>query len=163
MAIMMKDEQYTFRTTEDIVWPRSSMDVVLMHPDAKLPCKKNPEDAGWDVYSPIDASIEPNNGVKINLGIKVGLPYGCHALICDRSSMGAKFVTIGGGVFDNAYTGELSVCLINGSDKCVHIKKGDRIAQLVLIQHLRVPDGVKQVDSLPDTSRGEKGFGSSGR
>ena len=75
--------------------------------------------------------------------------------------MAAKGITLTGGVVDNDYTGELVVMLtLMGSVEPIHIKKGDKIAQMLLIP--MVYTTITEVAELPKTDRGNKGFGSSG-
>ena len=70
-------------------------------------------------------------------------------------------IIIGGGVIDSDYTGEIKVILINTGNQPFVINKGDRIAQLIIQQHMLNPQ-FEKVESLPNTERGENGFGSTG-
>ncbi len=133
---------------------------------AQIPTKGNPNDAGWDLYADEDAIIGPKETKLISTGIAMAIPEGNVGLIWDRSSMGVKGIHRHAGVIDCGYRGEIKVCLHNagatlGSDSSYEIKKGDRIAQL-LIQH--IPDfSISEVEILSTTTRGDGGFGSTGK
>jgi len=111
--------------------------------------------AGLDLYSQED--YKDNGGVVlVSTGVRVMIPEGYVGIIKDRSGMAKKGVTTHGGVIDSDYRGEVGVMLrLNGNT----IKKGDRIAQLVVVPCLM---DFETVDSLDETERGEKGFGSTG-
>jgi len=107
--------------------------------------------------------IEDDNilAVKVKTGIAVEIPSKQYGQILDRSGMGSKLIKTLGGVVDSTYRGEVMVMLMNLSFKDYQVKKGDKIAQMVLLPvNLAFP--VKATE-LSDTSRGDKGFGSSGR
>ena len=133
---------------------------------AQIPTKGNPSDAGWDLYADEDVTIAPKETKLISTGIAMAIPEGNVGLIWDRSSMGVKGVHRHAGVIDCGYRGEIKVCLHNagvalGSDSSYEIKRGDRIAQL-LIQH--IPDfSISEVETLSTTPRGDGGFGSTGK
>lgn len=130
----------------------------------EVPCYAKPGDAGLDLRSAIDAVIEPGERCLVPCGIKVAIPEGHAGLVMPRSGLAAKRgITIvnAPGLIDSGYRGEVQAILLN-TDKMesFSIAKGDRIAQLVIIQ---VPEvEVAVVDQLDITSRGENGFGSSG-
>lgn len=133
-------------------------------PSAKLPTKAHSSDIGFDLYADFDMTLYPLEPMKISTGISCGFPPGYAGLILDRSSMGAKGIKVMGGVIDQAYTGDLIVCLVymdRDPHKIIKIAKGDKIAQLVLIPSYEV--SIIEVAQLGDTERGEKGFGSSGQ
>lgn len=135
-------------------------------PTAKLPTKSHESDAGLDFYADKDVIIHPLCQMLINTGIAIKLPSGYCMVLFDRSGLSTKYgLHRLAGVIDENYTGEIRVCLCNvGTPKGdyatkVKINKGDKIIQGLL---LPVPPVViKEVDELPETDRGEKGFGSS--
>lgn len=142
------------------------MKIIKYHSDAKLPTKAHFGDLGYDLYALESHQVFPGCMVKVRTGIGVVFPSPFGGLIVDRSSMASKRIAVTGGVIDHEYTGELSV-LINNlivsddlSDTYV-INAGDKIAQLVPIPSTCWPiewhDG-----EIGKTSRGDKGFGSSG-
>ena len=129
--------------------------------EAKLPTKAYAGDLGWDLYSAEDVVIEPREIKAIRTGIAVQLPAGFGAFIKDRSSRAKMGLHCIGGVIDNGYRGEIIVLITNLSRDVVKIKKGEKIAQLVLIS--LVECSLKEVDELGTSERGNRGFGSSGR
>ena len=128
---------------------------------ATIPTRANPSDAGLDLYSDEFVNLLPNCARLVDTGIAMAIPEGFAGLIWDRSGMAVKNdVHRFAGVIDSGYRGPIKVCLYNFSDNVVQIKRGHRIAQ-ILIQE--VPEFVVQeVDDLDCTERGEDGFGSSG-
>lgn len=129
------------------------------HPDAVLPSKKRDSDAGLDLTM-IGASIsmKPGEVYKISTGISVSLPKNTVGLIWPRSGLGSKGIHVHAGVIDQEYVGEIIVCL--SCIKPISLFSGDRIAQLVIQKVEKV--NLVEVDVLENSSRGEKGFGSSG-
>src|SRR6202046_1391537 len=129
--------------------------VQLLHPDARVPTVNYAgSDLGFDLYSIEDVTLEPGVPTKVRTGIAVEGPEGCGFVLGDRSSMAARGVTYAGGRIDAGYRGEILVCLINVTqpgyairlvrqaagaitdvalectDVSVHIRKGDKIAQM---------------------------------
>ena len=133
----------------------------LLHDSAKNPTKGHIDDAGWDLYSSEAVSIPAGATVLVSTGVAMAIPNRYVGLIWDRSSMGVKGVHRHAGVIDSGYRGEVKVCLHNTTKETYHVERGDRIAQL-LIQEVPV---FRQhvVDELDATSRGDGGFGSTGK
>lgn len=125
----------------------------------KLPTRAHKEDAGFDLYSPINAVL-CGGTTRIKLGICVEIPKGCVGFIMGRSSLSKNGVACLTGVIDSGYTGEIAVVL-NSVGTLARIEKGDRIAQLVVTKLADI-DEVVAVDSLEDSERGDGGFGSTG-
>jgi len=145
------------------------------NPLGRLPTRSNPTDAGLDLYSAEDVTIEPNlypeitniadakdkHRVLVDLGIKMEVPPGLGFFIWDRSGMAAKHgIHRVAGVIDSQYRGPCKVALVNLSNKAYHIKKGDRIAQGILAPIILATP--VEVESVSDTPRGSDGFGSTG-
>lgn len=144
-----------------------------LHPDAKLPKRNNAEDAGLDIYAVEDVEIPPSEidrnmiGVKIGraripTGIAVEIPSGRYGKIVGRSGMAFNDdIICFEGTIDSPYRGELGVLLFNLTGRPYFVRKGDRVAQLVIKQY----DSTTPVwkDELSITNRGEDGFGESGR
>src|SRR5579875_397806 len=161
--------------------------VKLLHPDARVPTVNYPgSDLGYDLYSIEDITLHPGVPVKVRTVIALEAADGYGFVLGDRSSMAAKGITYAGGRIDAGYRGEILVCLINvnqpryslqvsrnadgaitdiileHTDVSVRINKGDKIAQISPFKantHLEVA----AVDELSESSRGAKGFGSTGR
>ena len=116
-------------------------------------------DAGADLCSAVDDCIPPGDRKLISTGIRLALPQGHVGLIWPRSGLAVKQgIDCGAGVIDSGYRGEVRILLFNHSDQDFTIRKGDRIAQL-LVQKVETAH-FEAVDNLDDTVRGEKGFGS---
>lgn len=106
--------------------------------------------------------IPPLSPFKIHTGIALGFPTGYGGLILDRSSLGSKGLRTLAGLIDNAYIGEIVVCAVwTNNFMDFEIKKGDKIAQLVLLPCTNFP--LLEVDDLGQTDRGGAGFGSTGK
>ena len=133
----------------------------LLYDSAKPPTKGHMNDAGWDLYAFETVSIPAGATVLVSTGISIAVPKGHVALIWDRSSMGVKGIHRHAGVIDSGYRGEVKVCLHNTTTTMYHIKKGERIAQL-LIQETPL-FRLHEVDELDSTDRGSDGFGSTGK
>ena len=128
-----------------------------------LPTRAHKEDAGFDLYSPVDVILNHITNI-IKLGVCVEIPKGYVGFIMGRSSLNKNGVACLTGVIDSGYTGEIAVILNPVEDITriiTRIKKGDRIAQLVVAKLADIDDAVA-VDSLEDSERGDKGFGSTG-
>lgn len=135
--------------------------VKKLHPDARIPAFAHPGDAGMDLYSVGDIVIHPGERASVPTGIAIELPDGYVSLVWDKSGPSHTFgIKTLGGVLDSGYRGEYLIGLVNLGRDIFEIKKGQKIAQL-LIQKVERPD-IEEVDELSDTSRGTRGFGSTG-
>jgi dUTP pyrophosphatase len=135
-----------------------------LHADAWLPVFAHPTDAGADLHSIENATLQPGERAVIATGIALALPDGYAAFVQPRSGLAAKngiSMVNTPGTVDAGYRGELKVILIN-HDLCeaFTVQKGDRIAQLV-VQKIEQP-AFQEVDELSDADRGDNGFGSTG-
>jgi dUTP pyrophosphatase len=119
-------------------------------------------DAGMDLYCAENISIAPNQRVQISTGIAIEIPEGFVGLIWDKSGLSHKsgLKTLGG-VIDSQYRGEIKVGMINLSDETYNFETGQKIAQM-LIQKVEQVDLIES-DLLSESSRGEGGFGSTGK
>jgi dUTP pyrophosphatase len=161
--------------------------VQLLHPDAHVPTVNYAgSDLGFDLYAIEDVTLEPGVPTRVRTGIAVEGPEGCGFVLGDRSSMAAKGVTYAGGRIDAGYRGEILVCLVNvnqpnyslrlvrdaqgaltgaeleKSEAAVAIRRGDKIAQMSPFQSM-TDLAIMAVEALSESTRGAKGFGSSGR
>tara|TARA_B100000963_G_scaffold171583_1_gene149214 strand:- start:856 stop:1296 length:441 start_codon:yes stop_codon:yes gene_type:complete len=108
--------------------------------------------------------IKPNSSELIPTGLQVAIPEELEIQIRPRSGLAAKEsigVLNSPGTIDSDYRGELKIILFNHGNKDFIINNGDRIAQMVLVPILKME--FEEVDSLPDTVRGQGGFGSTGK
>lgn len=141
------------------------MNIPLMKLDPELPTPKRarPGDAGVDLYARESTTLEPGAWAAVPTGVAVAIPEGYVGLVAPRSGLAVKnaiSVVNGPGVIDSGYRGELKAILINHSSSTVHLHRGDRVAQLLI---LRSPEWeLTEVDRLDESARGEAGFGSSG-
>jgi dUTP pyrophosphatase len=134
--------------------------VKRIHPEAKLPVYGHPGDAGLDLFSVADRDIAPGEVFAVPTGVQVAVPAGHVGLVWDKSGISLKSVHRLAGVVDAGYRGEVQVVMINLGDAPFAVKKGMKIAQM-LVQPVAVVS-VIEADSLDDTSRGQGGFGSTG-
>jgi len=132
----------------------------LVEDKAFLPKRANKTDAGADLMSIEDLEIYPNEQKLVGTGVATKIPEGYAGFVFNRSSQGKKGITIphSVGVIDADYRGEIKVLLKNISEDIYTIKRGDRIAQLVIMPVL-LPEFT---DIWNDTERGTGGFGSTG-
>lgn len=134
-----------------------------LHPDAILPTRANPLDAGLDLYSVEPAILSGNSVLTIRTGIAVEIPPGYVGMVSPRSGLASKCgITVlnAPGIVDAGYTGEVKVILHNAFNSQFVVCSGDKIAQLVIVPILLL--NPVWVDELDETERGDKGFGSSG-
>ena len=111
--------------------------------------------------SAVDAIVPARGKAIIPTDISIAIPVGTYARIAPRSGLAAKFfIDVGAGVIDYDYRGSVGVVLFNFNESNFEVKKGDRIAQLILEVIVNPP--VIEVESLDETKRGEGGFGSTG-
>ncbi|MBU1148544.1 dUTP diphosphatase [Patescibacteria group bacterium] len=139
-----------------------NLKIKKLHPDAILPQYSLPGDAGLDLSSIANITIPAKRRKSIRTGLAIVFPKGYCGLIWDRSGLAHKEgITTMGGVFEHTYRGEYIIALYNTGTKPYRIKKGQRIAQL-LIQPIATGK-IIQVKKLSTTTRGSKAFGSTGK
>jgi dUTP pyrophosphatase len=135
-----------------------------LDPAASLPERAHPGDAGLDLRSAADVVVGPGERAKVPTGLAVAIPEGHAGLVLPRSGLASRHgLTLANspGLIDAGYRGEVLCAVVNlDPDEPVSIARGDRIAQLVVVE-------IPQLDAvwaheLPETSRGEGGFGSTG-
>ena len=141
---------------------------LLIHqldPDLPLPRYAKAGDAGADLYARIDMELAPGERALMPTGIAIALPPGFAAFIHPRSGLAIReglSMVNAPGTIDASYRGEIQVILVNmDSTKTILIKRGDRVAQLVIqrVENVRF----LPVTHLPGTERGAGGFGSTGK
>jgi len=131
---------------------------------AHVPVYAHPGDAGADLVSTEQVRLDPGQRALIGTGVRIALPDGYVAFVVPRSGLAAKHgitVVNSPGTVDAGYRGEIKVTLLN-TDAAEHfdIAPGDRIAQLIVMPVSRAT--FLPVDALPDSVRGDGGFGSTG-
>lgn len=141
-----------------------NLQVKKLSADAIMPTQAYEEAACFDLYTIDKITIPALGKVTLRTGISVAIPSGYMGKIWTRSGMAANetgALTVRAGVIDADYRGELKVILANSSEFPYRIEKGDKIAQMAI---LPIPQVIlEEVKELPETVRGEKGLGSSGK
>jgi dUTP pyrophosphatase len=138
--------------------------ITKLDEQAVIPTYATLGDAGADLYSISEVTLGPGERALIKTGIAIAIPLGFVGLVHPRSGLGLKSgisVVNTPGTIDSGYRGEIGVVLINHDlEKSFTVKKGDRIAQLVIQKVENVQ--FKLVSELPDSQRSTGGYGSSG-
>lgn len=133
-----------------------------MDPDAKIPVREHPTDAGIDFFILKSEMIIPGDRKLLSTGIKLAIPPGHVLFLKDKSGLATKSgIHIMAGVIDEEYRGEIKVLAINHGSGRFIFEKGQKICQGVLLP-VSTPELEEVVDLPTDTSRGENGFGSTG-
>jgi len=133
--------------------------------DLPLPARSTAQSAGYDLRACIDApvTLEPMRRALVPTGFALALPPGWEAQIRPRSGLALEHgITMLNtpGTIDADYRGEIKVLAVNLGDRAVTLRRGDRIAQMILA---RLPaTSLRETDALPETSRGAGGFGHTG-
>jgi len=140
---------------------------VLLHrldPHVPLPAYAHPGDAGADLVTTVDVILHPGERQVVPTGVALALPDGYAAFVHPRSGLAARHgvaMVNAPGTIDAGYRGEIRVVLVNLDPReTVHLRRGDRVAQLVVqrVEHVRFVE----VTTLPGSARGAGGFGSTG-
>ncbi len=155
-------------TTGDAGTPAaaSQLDVLItrLDPGVPLPAYARPGDAGADLFAAQDVDLAPGERALVRTGIAIALPPGYAGFVHPRSGLAARHgVTLvnAPGTIDAGYRGEIKVILLNTDlTRSVSLRRGDRIAQLVVQRVERVT--FREVPALPESARGDNGFGSTG-
>lgn len=129
-----------------------------LHENAVLPERTHHDDAGLDLCSLQEVTLQPGERKALGTGIAMAIPSGYVGLIWDKSSVPFKYgVKTMGGVVDAQYRGEVKVLMINLSQEPVTFTVGQKLAQMVIQKVELLP--VQEVSDLSETERGERGFG----
>ena len=116
--------------------------------------------AGFDLYAASSVHLMPGASKLVSTGVRMAIPEGWFGMICPRSSVAYKTpLRIGARIIDSDYRGEVMINIHNDGNTPWGIDVGERIAQIVFMQHL---SEMVQVESLEETNRGDGGFGSTG-
>lgn len=157
----------------------TTIPVKLLNENATIPVYSKSDDAAMDLYASEDVEIPPlgvgltlektslsteimlNNRKLVPTGIQMAIPVGYYGRVAPRSGLSCKGLDIGAGVIDAGYRGEIKILAINNSNKDFFVKRGERIAQLIVTKIADSPT-LSVVDELPSSDRGASGFGSTG-
>ena len=139
--------------------------IKLLDEGLPVPRYQHEGDAGLDLPSRVDYVLEPGERATIPTGIAVAIPQGYAGFVLPRSGLASRngiSLVNSPGLVDSGYRGEMAIVMINTDKReAFHIKRGDRIAQLVIQKVESVV--LRQIEELDDTSRGAGGFGSTGQ
>jgi len=138
--------------------------ITVLDDVASVPAYAHPGDAGADLVTTTDVVLRPFERSTVPTGVAIALPDGYVGLVHPRSGLAARHgltIVNAPGTVDAGYRGEIKVTLYNSDPTgTITLHRGDRIAQLVVQQVAHA--AFREVESLPDSVRGEGGFGSSG-
>jgi len=133
-----------------------------LDPGAFAPDRAHPTDAGLDLRCKEDTIIPAGGSAVFDTGVHLAIPHGYYAEVQSKSGLNVKHDVVSlGGTIDEPYRGGIVVKLYNLGKEDYVFKRGDKVAQLVIMPYLAPK--LKLVDSLDETDRGSNGFGSSGR
>lgn len=139
-----------------------TLPIKKLYEDAKVPTFAHPGDAGMDLYAREAITIPAGQKGIVPTGVAMAIPEGYVGLIWDKSGVAIKGgVKVLGGVIDAGYRGEVMVGMINLSDADYTFEAGHKVAQMIIQE--RIQPEVVEVADLDATSRGEGGFGSTGK
>lgn len=154
----------TFKTSHD---GKITLLVKRLCNDAILPSYNYEGDSGFDLYSTIDLVIPPLERAIIPTGLAFNIPPNTEIQIRSKSGISSKegvFVLNSPGTIDQSYNGEIKVILFNTSQNAFLVKKGNKIAQAVVAPVFCGSSTVfTEVNTIKETERGDKGFGSTGK
>ncbi|MET0734126.1 MAG: dUTP diphosphatase [Microbacterium sp.] len=139
-----------------------TVDVLIIAPE--VPSYAQPGDAGADLVAAESVRLEPGARALVATGVRIALPDGYAAFVVPRSGLAARHgisIVNSPGTVDAGYRGEIKVSLLNtDTEHAYDVAAGDRIAQLIVMPVARA--NFIPVESLPESLRGEGGFGSTG-
>ena len=129
--------------------------------DAKLPTYGRPGDVALDMYAMETVTIQPMGHHRFWHGFALEFPEGHAAIVKDKSSISKAGLHTMGGVFDAGYRGEYNTHLVNLGAAAYTVEAGDKVGQLMIIP-VAIAE-LEETDTLSETDRGDKGFGSTGK
>lgn len=136
--------------------------VKKLHPDAVIPSYAHPWDAGLDICTVEEITLAAGERKMIPTGLSYEIPEGFVGLVWDKSGLAKNHgITNLGGVIDAGFRGESFILCMNTGSEPYTFRKGDKVAQM-LIQPVSIVE-VSEVEELSDTTRGDGGWGSTGK
>jgi dUTP pyrophosphatase len=160
------NRSYTYQIPANGMPSLTDIKFVKTHPDAVLPTRNHncpfTGDSGYDITAVEDMVIPARGAAVVPVGLKLAyLPISMWIRIESRSGIQFKHgIQAFNGIIDNQYRGDMGIRLLNHTDKDYTVKKGDRVAQLVIYSLIALEPSWSE--EVHETERGEKGFGSSG-
>lgn len=134
---------------------------IQLDPGAYMPDRAHEDDAGLDIRASEAQIVKARDCAVFETGVHIQIPAGYCGLLVSKSGLNVKHGLLSTGLIDAGYTGSIAVKLYNNSDEDYQVEAGDKISQLVVLPFL--VEGLELVETLEESDRGEKGFGSSGR
>lgn len=134
---------------------------IMLDDNAYPPIKAHTNDAGFDLCSPYDFTINAHSSVAVDLGVHFEIPRGFVGFLKSKSGLNVHNNITCEGVIDSGYTGSIVAKLYNSSDVSYNFYRGQKVTQIVFLPIPIVE--LKQVDVFSETERGNRGFGSSGK
>lgn len=134
---------------------------VVLDDGAYEPTRAHETDAGLDIRAMYTQIVPAKESAIFNTGVHIELPKGTAGVLMSKSGLNVKHNITSTGLIDEGYTGEIIVKLYNHGGIDYKVKEGDKISQLVIVPVKY--ENVEIVDSLEESDRGNKGFGSTGR
>ena len=133
---------------------------VMIDDGAYMPERAHTTDAGYDLRSPDDAYLAAFTNVTIDTGVHMLIPEGYAGVLVSKSGLNIKDDITSTGLIDSGYTDSIRVKLYNHGANGKSIKRGMKISQIIIVP-VMTPE-LEETDELPETERGDNGFGSSG-
>ena len=133
---------------------------IVLDNGAVMPTRAHPQDAGLDLYTPEDFTVQGKDSAVVDTGVHIAIPEGYVGFVKSKSGLMVKNDITTDGTVDAGYTGSIMVKLFNHGYDDKDFFKGQKIAQLVILPI--ITPTLEVVDKLEDTERGDGGFGSSG-
>lgn len=134
---------------------------VLLDDTAYMPKRMYDVDAGFDLFSPINFTIDAHSDATVDLGVHFEIPEGYVGFLKSKSGLNVHNGIVCEGVIDSGYTGSIVVKLYNLSDISYNFYKGQKVTQIVFLPIPKIE--LQQVDTFKFTKRGNNGFGSTGK
>lgn len=139
------------------------MNVKMLSEHGTIPTRGHDDDAGLDIYLSEDYWVNPDQTIDVKTDVALQIPQGYWGMLVGRSStLRKRGLLVNTGIIDEGYRGELFVNLHNPGKKSVQVKKGERLAQLIILPNFSMHMDLNVVDRLDEHVRGELGFGSTG-
>ena len=133
----------------------------MLDKGAYMPTRAHDTDAGLDLYAMEDKTVPLKGSAIFDTGVHIEIPPNTAGVLISKSGLNVKYGLTSTGLIDEGYTGSICVKLYNHTTEHYHVKKGDKISQLVIFPIIK-PE-LEVVEEFSETERGNNGFGSSGR
>lgn len=146
--------------TSELVFREEPQMNIMLSPDAFMPTRAYPNDAGLDLYSRETQIVSAKESAYFDTGVHIELPPNTAGLLLPKSGLCIKHDILNFGVIDVDYSGSIKVKLYNHSGYDYKVNRGDKISQLVIVPIVKPTLNV--VDKMEERGRGNNGIGSSG-